>query len=34
MSVGSFELPRPTRAISIGEIYDGILDGSGRSLQR
>ncbi len=30
----TFELPRLTRAISIGEVYDGILDGGGRSLLR
>jgi Uma2 family endonuclease len=30
----SFELPRLTRAISVDEIYEGILDGSGRSLLR
>jgi len=30
----TFELPRLTRAISISEVYDGILDGSGRSLLR
>jgi hypothetical protein len=30
----TFELPRLTHEISIGEIYDGVLDGSGRSLLR
>jgi Uma2 family endonuclease len=30
----SFELPRLTRAVSVGEVYDDILDGSGRSLLR
>ena len=30
----SFELPRLTRAISVGEVYDDILDGAGRSLLR
>ena len=30
----SFELPSLTRSITVDEIYDGILDGSGRSLLR
>ncbi len=30
----SFELPGLTRAIEVGEIYDGLLDASGRSLLR
>jgi Uma2 family endonuclease len=30
----SIELPRLIRAVSIDEIYEGILDGSGRSLLR
>ncbi len=30
----SFELPRLTRAISVDEVYDDILDGSGLSLLR
>jgi len=30
----SFELPRLTRAIAIDEVYDDILDGTGRSLLR
>jgi Uma2 family endonuclease len=30
----SFELPRLARAIAVDEIYDGILDGNGRSLLR
>ena len=30
----SFELPRLTRAISVDEVYDDILDGTGRSLLR
>jgi Uma2 family endonuclease len=30
----SFELPRLTRAIALGEIYDDILDGGGRPLLR
>jgi Uma2 family endonuclease len=30
----SFELPRLTRAIAVDEVYDGILDGTGRSLLR
>jgi hypothetical protein len=30
----TFELPRLTRAIAISELYDGILDGGGRSLLR
>jgi Uma2 family endonuclease len=29
-----FELPRLTRTISVGEIYDDILDSAGRSLLR
>jgi Uma2 family endonuclease len=30
----SFELPRLTRAIAVDEVYDDILDGTGRSLLR
>ena len=30
----SFELPRLTRAISVDEVYDDILDATGRSLLR
>jgi hypothetical protein len=30
----SFELPTLTRAISVDEVYDDILDGTGRSLLR
>jgi hypothetical protein len=30
----AFELPRLTRAIPIGEVYDGILDGTGSSRLR
>jgi Uma2 family endonuclease len=33
-SGGSFELPALTRAITVDEIYDGILDETGRSLLR
>jgi hypothetical protein len=29
-----FELPRLTRAISVDEVYDGLLDAAGRSLLR
>lgn len=30
----SFELPRLTRAIAVDEVYDGVLDDTGRSLLR
>jgi hypothetical protein len=30
----SFELPKLTRAISVDEVYDDILDAAGRSLLR
>lgn len=30
----SFELPSLTRALAVDEVYDGILDGAGRSLLR
>lgn len=30
----SFELPMPSSAIAVAEIYDGILDRGGRSLLR
>lgn len=30
----SFELPRLTRTIAVDEVYDDILDGTGRSLLR
>jgi len=30
----SFELPTLSAAISVGDIYDGIVDGAGRSLLR
>jgi Uma2 family endonuclease len=31
---GSFELPTLSSAISVAEVYDGILDAAGRSLLR
>jgi hypothetical protein len=34
ISSNSFDLPSLTRPISVDEIYDGILDGAGRSLLR